>query len=399
MSESPEGWALTTMGSIGKYVNGRAFKESDWSTTGRPIIRIQNLTGSNPKYNHFNGEVEDRYIVREGDLLFSWAATLGTYFWKGEEAVLNQHIFRIESKIDPRFHKYLLDYKIQELYANSHGSGMVHITKSKFDALPVSVPPQDVQQRIVETLEDHLNRLDKALADLKTAKSQADALMKSFAHSLYPEGLSDQKSVELGDACALLAGPAFKSQDFGLPGSGIRLLRGDNIEPGSLRWTNEKTWDANRLSGLEKYLLDEGDLILAMDRPVISTGLKLAVVTSKDLPSLLVQRVARLRPRAEFLPAFIELALQTPSFTGHLFKGQTGGGVPHINMKTISSFRIPCLSVARQEELLKEFDSLLSLSSTVIADISASERDSRDLRRSLLHAAFTGQLTNEEPND
>ena len=133
-------WKRTTLGDLGRYLNGRAFKKNEWSSHGRPIIRIQNLTGSSTAYNYFEGELEDRYIVQPGDLLVSWAATLGAYIWHGPEAVLNQHIFKVESNIDVRFHKYLLDHMLSDLMRHTHGSGMVHITRGRFDSMPVSVP-------------------------------------------------------------------------------------------------------------------------------------------------------------------------------------------------------------------------------------------------------------------
>src|SRR5438105_4958984 len=115
------------------YLNGRGFKKSEWSDIGRPIIRIQNLTGSGESFNYYNGDAEDRHTVREGDLLVSWAATLGVYVWRGPEAVLNQHIFKVESQIEPAFHRHLLEHVLSDLQRQTHGSGMVHITKDKFD--------------------------------------------------------------------------------------------------------------------------------------------------------------------------------------------------------------------------------------------------------------------------
>lgn len=149
-SELPNRWTHSKLGDLGKYLNGYAFNAKTWATSGRPIIRIQNLTGSNDNCNYFQGEIADRYVVRRGDLLVSWAATLGAFVWQGEEAVLNQHIFKVESNIDKSFHRYLIDLKLDEMMKRTHGSGMVHITKSNFDNVPVDVPPLAEQQRIVE---------------------------------------------------------------------------------------------------------------------------------------------------------------------------------------------------------------------------------------------------------
>jgi type I restriction enzyme S subunit len=74
--------------------NGRGFKKSEWSATGLPIIRIQNLNGS-IDFNRTEANVDSRHCVRAGDLLYAWSATIGPYLWPGEDAALNQHIFKV----------------------------------------------------------------------------------------------------------------------------------------------------------------------------------------------------------------------------------------------------------------------------------------------------------------
>ena len=187
---SPEGWEESTMGKIGRYLNGFAFSSKTWSRVGRPIIRIQNLTGSGTEYNYFDGEVEDRYVVREGDLLFSWAATLGVYIWHGPEAVLNQHIFKVESNIDKSFHRALIEHKTAEMMQQTHGTGMVHITKKKFDAIPILKPPAKEQEKIVEILDEQLSRLDAALTLANATESKVTALRRSLLHAAFTGDLT-----------------------------------------------------------------------------------------------------------------------------------------------------------------------------------------------------------------
>jgi len=149
VTDLPSGWEWSTLGEIGEYLNGRGFKKSEWRETGRPIIRIQNLTGSGEAFNFYQGDAEERHVVRDGDLLVSWAATLGVYIWRGPEAVLNQHIFKVRSHLDLRFHRHLLSHVLADLLRQTHGSGMVHITKGRFDSTRVPVPPLAEQDRIV----------------------------------------------------------------------------------------------------------------------------------------------------------------------------------------------------------------------------------------------------------
>lgn len=129
-------WRETTLGEIGEYLNGRGFKKSEWSDHGRMIIRIQDLTGSRTTPNYFDGHAEERHVVHAGDLLISWAATLGAFVWDGPEAVLNQHIFKVRTRINSRLHYYAARSAIDELYRHSHGTGMVHVTKKVFESVP-----------------------------------------------------------------------------------------------------------------------------------------------------------------------------------------------------------------------------------------------------------------------
>lgn len=188
----PDGWEKSTMGEIGRYLNGFAFSSKTWSRVGRPIIRIQNLTGSGSEYNYFDGEIDDRYVVREGDLLFSWAATLGVYIWPGPEALLNQHIFKVESNIDKSFHRSLIEHKTAEMMQQTHGTGMVHITKKKFDAIPILKPPVKEQEEIVEILEEQLSRLDASLSVADFIEKKASALRRSLLHAAFTGDLTKE---------------------------------------------------------------------------------------------------------------------------------------------------------------------------------------------------------------
>ena len=94
----PVEWDIVELGDMADYLNGAAFKPSDWSDRGLPIVRIQNLTGTSDKFNYFEGEKKDRYRINNGDLLISWSASLGAFLWHRGEAWLNQHIFKVDNR-------------------------------------------------------------------------------------------------------------------------------------------------------------------------------------------------------------------------------------------------------------------------------------------------------------
>ena len=158
----PKGWIELKIGMAATYTNGRAFKPEEWMQEGLPIIRIQNLNDNTSHYNRTTKTYEARFLVKNSDLLFAWAASLGTYIWEGGNAWLNQHIFKVEpySFVNKKFLYYAFKAMVIEFYRNSHGSGMVHITKNQFENINLLLPPLEEQKRIVNKIEELFAALD-----------------------------------------------------------------------------------------------------------------------------------------------------------------------------------------------------------------------------------------------
>lgn len=151
-----DGWKKRTFGQVCSLVNGRAFKPKDWTKDGTRIIRIQNLNDPNAEYNYYDKDVEDKYIVYDGDLLFAWSGTPGTSFgafiWNRGQAILNQHIFNVypDECIEKTFLKCSFEGHLDEIIEKAHGGvGLRHITKKELEAIELMVPPKEVQRAFV----------------------------------------------------------------------------------------------------------------------------------------------------------------------------------------------------------------------------------------------------------
>lgn len=155
----PNEWKRTSVSDICSLQNGHSFKPKDWDTTGLPIIRIQNLNGSQ-NFNYFSGEPQDRWIVENGQILFSWAGTKGVSFgpfiWKGKKGVLNQHIFKVIAKkeVNKKWLFYILKFVTISIEEKAHGfkSTLVHVKKSDIDDHIVPLPPLLEQKKIAKIL-------------------------------------------------------------------------------------------------------------------------------------------------------------------------------------------------------------------------------------------------------
>lgn len=170
-----EHWASRTIGETGKYINGLAFKPTDWGDEGIPIIRIQNLTNPTKPLNRTTRTVDPIYVVNPGDILVSWSATLDAFIWDREPGLLNQHIFKVvpdTSVVTKKFLYYTLKKAITEIIKSEHlhGSTMKHINRGPFLAHKIEVPPLAQQNEIVAKLEKQFSRLDEAVANLQRVK-------------------------------------------------------------------------------------------------------------------------------------------------------------------------------------------------------------------------------------
>ncbi len=182
-------WGRSTLGSLCELQNGRGFASAEWSRTGLPIVRIQNLNGSR-EFNYYSGQAMDAWIVEPGTLLFAWAGVRGVSFgpciWDGPRGVLNQHIFRVvpRPEIDKRWLFETLVVITQQIEKQAHGFKLelVHARKGDIINQPVWVPPRPDQEEIADytiSLEYACGNLGKELSDLAFVLSQ-------FTNTLFP---------------------------------------------------------------------------------------------------------------------------------------------------------------------------------------------------------------------
>ena len=169
--------------------------------------------------------------------------------------------------------------------------------------------------------------------------------------TMKPEGW---KKYQLGDALDVLTRFAFASEEFVEPGgTTVRLLRGDNVMQGYVRWEDAVHYPGVSTK-LERFTLRHGDVVIALDRPVTKAGLKCSVISENDLPCLLVQRVARLRSSKEVSQQYLAQVTQTESFTSYLLGNKTETAVPHISPNDLKSYAFLAPSEPAEQRRLAE---------------------------------------------
>ena len=173
---------------------------------------------------------------------------------------------------------------------------------------------------------------------------------------------------------------AFKSAGFlDAEADGIPLLRGDNVQQGYIRWGDKtKKWPTVEFDEFERYQLAGDDVILAMDRPIVGNGLKMAWIKPEDLPCLLVQRVCRLRGKPNVaLTRFIRYVLAARAFSEHIHRITTGANIPHISGKDIAAYEFQLPGIEQQAgiaECLSAYDDLIAADERRVALLEGAAR-------------------------
>ena len=210
----PDSWEWVRVRNCTELFNGRAFKPSDWTVMGLPIVRIQNLNDEKAPFNYYDKSVDEDVHLYGGELLFAWSGTPGTSFgahiWRDQEAVLNQHIFKLlfdENALFKPYYMYALNQRVGSLIKAAHGSaGLQHVTRGVFESTLIPLPPFAEQIRIVEKLNvlfpivDHYSSAYDNLNNLQSAFPEAlkkSILQEAVQGKLVPQDPSDEPAAVL----------------------------------------------------------------------------------------------------------------------------------------------------------------------------------------------------------
>ena len=355
--------SLMALGDTARFINGAAFKPSDWEDKGLPIIRIQNLTGTGEKFNLTTRKVKSELFVEPGDLLVSWSATLDVYRWSGPRGVLNQHIFKVlpNPGIDPEYLFYALKYSLAELSAKTHGSTMKHVVRGDFESTQVNVPPLPEQRRIV----DLLSRAEGIVRLRREAEKKTAELIPALFIDLFGDPATNPKGWPIRKVSDFVS--RFEGGKNILAGSEngspYRILKVSAVTSGAYRETESKP-SPDGYSPPVSHIVRAGDMLFSRANTEELVGAT-AIVERTDGKTLLPDKLWRFVWNEPMEQAYMHALFQSIHVRRELGKLSSGtsASMRNISQSKLFGLSLPIASFADQKYFAENVAAIRSIQS------------------------------------
>lgn len=370
MGNSPPGESYNTSGHGTPLING-------------PVEFSEDPLGSTIKSKWTTAPTKH---CKQGDLLICVrGSTTGRTNVAAFDACIGRGVAAVRAlECQPFLNRFLCSLR-QYIFNSGKGSTFPSISQEQLACLPILLPPLPEQKRIAAIL----NAADALRAKRRESIEQLDSLVQATFLEMFGDPVTNPKGWKvkpLDEICNIQVGFAFSSKSFLPPHTGRALCRGINVGLGRLVWDDRMDWSAHPDLKIDKYILCVGDIVLAMDRPWISGGLKMAVITDNDLPALLVQRVCRMRCQQESARPVVHAMLRSDAFRRHCNPTETT--IPHISPVEVKAFPI----LSPPIDLQQRFASIVESIEQQKARLQAHLAELDALCDSLQSRAFSGEL-------
>ncbi len=406
----PAAWNVVPLKYLARFTNGCVFKPGSWSESGTPIIRIENINGSQ-NFNFYDGEVDARYHVSSGDLLFGWSGNRGTSFgpfvW-GASGVyfLNQHIFKVESvDCDMRWLYWGLRAVTAHVEDQATGIiGMVHVTKGDLGVIKLPVPKPDEQTAIAAFLDRETAKIDALIAEQeKLIALLAEKRQATISHAV-TKGLNPNvpmkdsgipwlgnvplhwKLAKLGLYATVENGttPSRTVMEYWEDGS-IPWLASGEVNQLQISEASELITEA-ALEGCSLRVLPVGTVVIGL----VGQGKTRGMSAILRISATINQNLAAVCPGPRIEGGYILYVFR--AMYEWLREAGRGGNQAAMNCEMLSGLRIPILPLIEQEAIVGFIESEVGKLDALKVQAELAIALLKERRSALIAAAVTGQI-------
>lgn len=309
-----------------------------------------------------------------------------------------------DDRVEPTFLRLYLMYLAAPGRYDVSGTTRDSLNISTIREIEVPVPPLDEQRRIVTILEDHLSRLDAGAASLKGLLNRLDSYRLALFGVAMDGSVGDRRfdstgwprltldDLQADGAASITDGPFgsnLKSSHY--TATGARVIRLQNVGLGEFL-DAEAYISLEHFESLRRHEAAEGDLIVASLGEVLP---RVCILPDLRGPAIVKADCIRVRLGEQVRPRWVLMSMLTPHARRWAKEQLHGVGRMRLGLRAIRGFSLPVPDLATQDAILDAVDDQLRRKATVQAGARKAVRLGEALQRSLLSAAFSGQLMKE----
>ena len=201
----------------------------------------------------------------------------------------------------------------------------------------------------------------------------------------------------IGQTTLIDSGEAFLKRDYSP--DGLRLLQIANVGFGTTLWDQRNFLPYSFANIFPEQMLSVGDIVVALNRPILNNRLKVAQVRQSDLPAILYQRVGKLKSIQPYSAKWLFVFCRSPQMTNAVRSRLQGTDQPYLNTSLVPDIPLPLPPLSEQERIVTEVERRLSVIDELEATVTANLKRAERMRQAILKRAFSGQLVPQDPND
>ena len=361
-------WLTKRLGDLLEVQNGYAFDSKEFNpSSGLPLIRIRSLKAGIETETRFGGSYDNKYVVNAGDLLIGMDGEFGCYVWKGEPALLNQRVCRLQgfdSQLLPRFLFYGVNTYLKAIEDVTGYTTVKHISSKQILDIDFPVPPLPEQQRIVTLLDEAFDGIATARVHAEKNLQNARAIFESHLQSVFTQVGNGWIDRSFGEVADFRNGINFTQSSAGNPVKilGVKDFRSNYWAPLD---NLESVTPDGAISDLDALQRDDIVFVRSNGNPeLIGRCLLIGEVSERTTHSGFTIR-ARLRG-TELSPTYLCHFLKSKRVRKEMVDGGNGANIRSLNQGTLSRLVIPVPSVKVQTQIVVQLEALVVASRTII---------------------------------
>jgi type I restriction enzyme, S subunit len=381
---------------------GSNLKRQDYCTYGIPVLKIQNIKSfgivlkkmdyvRNAKYvelkrhSYQNGDI---ILTKLGDPLGASAIVENI-----DDGLIVADLVRIRAnKINTRYLCYHLNSPVTSEYINSQQKGTTRprVRIENVRDLPIYTPSLTEQNRIVAILDEAFSGIARAKEIAAKNLANAVGLFESYLQDAIANDTWPQHSMQ--DLCQIINGYAFSSGDF-KPTNTIKSIKITNVGVKEFIEEEDNFLPEKYRQQLPDVRVKEGNIVIALTRTIISSGLKVAVVPKSYDGALVNQRVAALVPNEKRIDInYLYFYLTTNTVVKYVLEHVNTLMQPNLSINDLKEMPVHCPPLGQQKGIIQKLKALHGNVENLSSIYRKKQASLEELKKSLLHQAFSGAL-------